>query len=658
MQLPIKQDFRLTESFINKYKNLKPEFGFNGLGEFVYMRTYSRLKEDGKNEAWWETVRRVVEGIYSIQKQHIEFYRLGWNSTKAQRSAQEMYDRIFHFKFLPGGRSLWAMGTPVIMEKGLSSSLFNCGFVSTENLKDDFTTPFCYSFDSLMLGVGIGFDTLGAGKVLIKSGKHRPTIVYSIPDSREGWVESLKILLEYFQGGNPVTFNYSLIRKEGEPIKTFGGVSSGYKPLKDLHDKVYEILTSREGEYITQRDIVDIFNLIGKAVVSGNVRRSAELALGEPTDEFLDLKNYEVNPDRADFGWASNNSIRAEIGMDYSSIADRISHNGEPGVVWMSNIRKFSRMKSTEKDDKDFRVMGLNPCAEIPLEPYELCNLVETFPTKHSDLDDFLTTLKYAYLYAKSITLLDSHWQETNRVMLRNRRIGISMTGVAEFISENGVEELRKWCEDGYLTIKKYDDIYSSWFAIPKSIKVTTTKPSGTVSLLAGVTPGIHYPESVYYIRRVRLANNSPFIPILREAGLKVEPVVGQEDSTSVVEFPVKVGSRVRKLKDVSMWEQFNLAAFMQEHWADNSVSVTVTFDPETEGKDIEKALNYFQFKLKAVSMLPRLEYGSYPQMPYEEITEDRYNEMIQEVSSLDFSKLFSLESAGEKYCTNDVCSL
>jgi len=162
MQFPIKEKFKLSEGFIERYKAQKPKFGFGGLGEFVFMRTYSRLKADGKNEAWFETVRRVVEGIYSIQKQHIEDYRLGWNQSKAQKSAQEMYDRIFNFKMLGSGRAFWALGTDIVTERGLTESLYNCSFISSQTMKENASEPFMNAMDFLMLGVGVGFDTRGA----------------------------------------------------------------------------------------------------------------------------------------------------------------------------------------------------------------------------------------------------------------------------------------------------------------------------------------------------------------------------------------------------------------------------------------------------------------------------------------------------------------
>ncbi|HKL13878.1 MAG TPA: hypothetical protein VJ907_09760, partial [Halanaerobiales bacterium] len=161
-------DFKLDDKFIKKYSKIKPKFGFNGLGELVYLRTYSRLKPDGSNESWFETVRRVVEGTYSIQKRHINKYGLGWDETKAQRSAQEMYERMFDMKFLPPGRGLWAMGSDVIEQKGLYVALNNCAFVSTDNLEKDLTRPFEFMMDFSMLGVGVGFDVKGADSIEIQ----------------------------------------------------------------------------------------------------------------------------------------------------------------------------------------------------------------------------------------------------------------------------------------------------------------------------------------------------------------------------------------------------------------------------------------------------------------------------------------------------------
>jgi len=654
-----KHKFKLSDNFVSKYKRKKPPFGFNGLGELVYMRTYSRIKDNGKNERWWETVQRVVEGTYSMQMNWIESHQLGWNPWQAQKSAQDMYDRIFNMKFLPPGRGLWAMGTPITEEKGLYAALNNCAFVSTETIKEDYSKPFCFLMDASMLGVGVGFDTKGAGEIIVKGVDKTRGTMFVIPDTREGWVESMRLLLEsYFHGQAEVNFDYSEIRGAGEPIKGFGGLSSGPEPLEEVHEDIRKVLEKNSGNPITITTIVDIMNLIGKCVVAGNVRRTAEIVFGDSdSEEYLDLKNYKVNPHRDQYGWTSNNSIFAELGMDYTEVSKRIVDNGEPGLAWLDNMRHYSRMKNGG-DDKDHRAAGGNPCLEQTLESYELCCLVETFPDNHDSLEDYQRTLKYAYLYAKTVTLGRTHWADTNRVMLRNRRIGCSVSGVAQFITNRGLNELQNWLEAGYDTIQDWDKVYSDWFAIPKSIKTTSVKPSGTVSLLAGATPGLHYPESRFYIRRIRLSINSDLVEPLKKAGYKIEPAFGSEDSTLVVEIPVDVGEGIRTASELSIWEQFSIASFLQRHWADNQVSCTVTFDPEKEGHEIPNVLNYFQYHLKGISLLPRHDWGAYPQMPYESIDEKVYKKQIKKLGKLSFGVIKNEEAEIDKFCNNDSCEV
>jgi adenosylcobalamin-dependent ribonucleoside-triphosphate reductase len=320
-------------------------------------------------------------------------------------------------------------------------------------------------------------------------------------------------------------------------------------------------------------------------------------------------------------------------------------------------MRGYSRLKNG-KDNKDHRAAGGNPCLEQTLESYELCCLVETFPNNHDTLEDYLRTLKYAYLYAKTVTLGKTHWSDTNRVMLRNRRIGCSVSGVAQFITNNGLDELRKWLEKGYDTIQEWDCMYSDWFAIPKSIKTTSVKPSGTVSLLAGATPGLHYPESRFYVRRIRVSKYSELIEPLKKAGYTVEPAFGSEDTTMVIEVPVDVGQGIRTAKELSIWEQFNLAAFMQRHWADNQVSCTATFDPETEANELPHVLNYFQYRLKGISLLPRHPLGAYRQMPYEAIEKKEYNKQVKKLGKLTFGVIKNEEADIDKFCNNDACEI
>ena len=642
--------FKLDEGFINQFRGKQPDFG--PLGYITYKRTYARIIEgENRKEEFWETLRRVVEGCYSIQKEHCMKLSLPWSDPKAQKSAEIMYEKIWNFKFSPPGRGLWMMGTEFIARHG-SMSLNNCGFASTEDIALKYSKAFEFVMDALMLGVGVGFDTKGAGKIKI----HKPkegTFNFVLEDSREGWVESLKLLLEaYFLGKQTPTFDFSNIRPAGTPIRGFGGIASGPQPLKDMLESIQKILESRIGNLITSVDILDLMNHIGKCVVAGNVRRSAEIALGDPTDlDFVTCKQDEEA--LYSHRWASNNSVFAVKGLDYSFIANQIAVNGEPGIFWLDNARNYSRMGDAP-DYKDKKVAGINPCGEQSLESFELCCLVETFPSRHESYEEFEETLKYAYLYSKSVTLVNTHWQETNAVMLKNRRMGISQTGIIEAFVKHGRRKVLDWCDRAYKYLRELDEQYSDWLCIPKSIKITTVKPSGTVSLLPGVPPGIHYPHSEYYIRRIRLSSNSDLVEPLKNAGYKIEDD-SYSPNTVVAEFPIHEQFFDRSKNEVSIWEQAANAIDYQSVWSDNQISITITFKPD-EANQIKHVLQFCEDKLKSVSFLPIKEHG-YKQAPYEEITKEQFESMISQITPLSLDDTQDRE-IGEKFCDSDKCEV
>lgn len=646
------RNFTLSESFLSDFKEKQPKWGFNGLGYFIYKRTYARVKPNETTEEYWETCRRVVEGVYNVQKQHCKALSLPWDDRKAQSSAQEMFQRMWDFKFLPPGRGLWAMGTDLVYTKG-SAALNNCGFVTTKHIDIDFAEPFLFLMDMSMYGVGVGGDCKGAGKIMIQPMVHDATATHIVEDSREGWVNAVKVVLDAAVGKCKVpNFDYSQVRPKGALIKGFGGIASGPGPLEDLIKSLINLLQTRAPTPITSTHIVDIFNYIGKCVVSGGVRRTAEIMFGDQDDtEFIDLKqDKDALYDRR---WASNNSIFAKVGMDYAPFVERIATNGEPGFIWLDHMRDYSRMNG-KPDNKDRKAMGSNPCSEQTLEDHELCCLVETFPAHHESLDDYQQTLKFAYLYAKTVTLIPTHYHKTNAVMMRNRRIGTSMSGITQAIKKLGRYQFLEWCDAGYNYIKQLDKKYSDWLCIPKSIKVTSVKPSGTVSLLAGSTPGIHYPHSQYYIRRVRLQDTSPLVQICKDSGYHVEPDVYATD-TVVVEFPIEAEHFDKSVKDVTIFEQFQNASDMQKYWADNQVSITVTFSPE-EVKHIETCLNMYDRTLKSISLLPHAESSGYEQLPYEEISEETYLKMLSNVKPLVLTG--NTHETEDKFCDSDSCAI
>lgn len=380
------RQFSLNPTFLSNFRDHQPAWG--PIGYFTYKRTYSRDLPDGGTEEFWQTCQRVVEGCFNIQKIHCNQMGLPWNEQKAQHSAQDMFQRMWEFKFSPPGRGLSVMGTDIVYQRG-SASLQNCAFVSSENIAEDFAGPFCFLMDMSMLGVGTGADTKGAGKVKLVLPKVT-TEPFVVQDHREGWVDLIRTILNSFvgKGSFPQTIDYSLVRGRGEPLKTFGGTASGPKPLHDLVVNIVKLLlpvsfdmsVEADGHddwatigkttiqwfghdaphRITSTQIVDIFNFIGKAVVAGGIRRTAEIMFGEPDDNaFMELKQDTVALN--DRRWASNNSVFGYVGMDYTELAQSLAINGEPGLVWLDTAKKCSRLNDPA-DNKDWRIQGTNPC--------------------------------------------------------------------------------------------------------------------------------------------------------------------------------------------------------------------------------------------------------------------------------------------------------
>ena len=665
--------FRLLPDFVDPYRLQTPPFGYrdaggNSLGEITFLRTYSRLKENGSKETWVDVCERVVNGMYSIQKDHCKTNRLPWNDNKAQKSAQDAFDRLFHLKWTPPGRGLWMMGTPLVMEHRNSAALQNCAFISTADMsKADPAKPFAFLMEASMLGIGVGFDDKGADKGFTiynppMTERDADATVFVIPDTREGWVESVAMQINSYLKADQkfIEFDYSQIRPAGEPIKTFGGTAAGPEPLLKLHTAIRKQFAGRAGEALTRTDIADLGNLIGVCVVSGNVRRSAELLMGRLDDEdFINLKNYDKNPGRAEWGWMSNNSVEVSVGDDLSKIVDGIALNGEPGVIWMDMTRKYGRLIDPP-NNADWRAAGYNPCAEQSLESGECCTLVETYLNRHHSLDDFKKTLKVAYLYGKTVTLLPTHWAETNAIMQRNRRIGTSMSGIANFADNRGMTELRTWMDEGYKTVRSYDRTYSEWLGIRESIKTTTVKPSGTVSILAGESPGVHWsPGGEYFLRGIVFQKDDPMVKQFRKAGYKVEESAYTPETSVFVQFPVHASAK-RSEKDVTLFEKANIAVLAQRYWSDNSVSVTLSFDAKEEGEHVGTVLHMHDGQLKTVSFLP-MGNAVYAQMPYQQISEAEYQTYLKRLKPVDLSVVYAgsaMDAVGEAYCTTEACEI
>lgn len=602
----------------------------NPLGYIVYKRTYSRKVEGtDRIENWNETLNRVVDSIkkYGFKMTDDELARL--------------YEYMFNLKGLVAGRALWQLGAKTVEKYG-GDSLLNCWGVVISDIED-----FCFVMEELMLGGGVGFSV--KREHIHQLPKVKENIVVSredvkdasfiVPDSREGWIELLrKVLTAYLNGGKSFTYSLMLIRSKGAEIKGFGGISSGPEELHEGMQNICKVFKSREGKRLRSIDALDILNIIGQVIISGNVRRSAELAIGDPDDIlFLRAKRWDLG-NIPSWRAMSNNTVAADDFDELlSEFWDGYSGNGEPyGLFNLKLSKTIGRLGEKRKDNS---VEILNPCAEVTLANKENCNLVEMFLPNIKSKEEMLDLAILLYKYAKNVANMDFLYEETNKIVHKNNRLGISVSGIAE-----ATEEQLSWLDDIYKQLREYDKVYSKENGFPESIKISTVKPSGTVSLLAGVTPGIHPAFSQYYIRRVRMASNDSLVDVCKKAGLNVEYQINLDGTvdreTSVVEFPIKAKDNAILAKNVTAIDQLELLKKMQTIWADNAVSITVYYKKE-ELSDIKKWLKEnYKNSVKSVSFLLHSEHG-FKQAPYEEISKEEFEKRHKKIN---FDMLLSKE--------------
>lgn len=629
----------LSQEFINSYKDKTVPWGFNGLGYIVYKRTYSRIKDDGTSEEWYETVGRCINGAQKIGADYTE------------EEAQQLFDLIFNLKCTFPGRMLWQLGTSTVDRFG-GNSLLNCWYVSVRSYED-----FCFIFENLMLGGGVGFSVRREDIHELPKVKKDVQVEhlatkdadFIVPDSREGWVSLLrKVLDTYFNGGKSFTYSTILVRGSGEVIKGFGGTASGPKILIEGISKITGVLDARAGKKLRSIDVLDICNIIGSIVVAGNVRRSAEIALGDPDDYlFLKAKRWDQG-NVPNYRAMSNNTIHAD---DFSHISDEVWQgymgNGEPyGFFNLPLSQKFGRIGDPMKDPCE----GLNPCGEITLASHECCNLAELFLNNINSPEELFLAARLLYKAQKAIAALPFIHEETNKVVRKNMRLGLSVTGICQALHK--VE----WLDDTYKKLRAFDKEWSKIKGHSESIKLTTIKPSGTVSLLAGATPGIHPAYSKYYIRRVRMSSTDSLVSYCRNHGYKVEYARNFDGTdnrdTVIVEFPCFAGDNAILATDMNVIRQLDLVKKLQTVWSDNAVSVTAYYKKDELPALKEWLKDNYKNNIKSVSFL--LHSGhNFQQAPYEEITQETYLKLmsnvkpVSSINGVDGDILDGLECAG-----------
>lgn len=609
---------------------------WSSVGYLTYKRTYARRLDetnpDSPTEEFADTVNRIITASND---------QLGCGFTEDEQARLRKY--LLQLKGSVAGRFWWQLGTKTVDTLGLSS-LQNCAFT----VVDKPVEPFTWAMDLLMLGSGVGYNIQKSNVDKlppVNENFKAPTRVddagadFIVPDSREGWVallgKTLKAaFLAHKSGRQTFTYSTQLIRGKGAAIKGFGGTASGPEDLVWGVSEISKILERRAGKKIRPIDALDMMNIIGAVVVAGNVRRSAQIAIGDCDDvEYLLAKRWDMGNIPSWRAMSNNSVVCNDINDLHEYFWDGYEGKGEPyGLINLKLSRKMGRLGETQYPDPD--VQGYNPCAEQSLADKETCCLAEIFLPNVTSKDEFLDIATLLYRINKHSLMLPCHLSSTEEIVHQNMRMGIGVTGVLQ-----ATEEQKSWLAEVYPKLRSYDEWYSAKHEFNKSIKLTTVKPSGTLSLLPGVTPGCHPAYARFMIRRIRISANHALVQTCRDHGYPVEyqrNFDGSEDhSTVVVSFPFRHPDHAVLAKDMTAIQQLETVKWLQEVWSDNSVSCTVYYRKE-ELPEIRKYLKKnYKANHKSLSFLLHSEHG-FDQAPLEEITEEQYNELVAKTRIID----------------------
>lgn len=590
--------------------------------EYIAKSRYARyLDNEQRREDWPETVKRYMDFMEAhVAKQHN--YRIDGNLYN------DLYNAILNMEVMPSMRSVMTAGKALERD---NTAGYNCSYLPIDDPK-----AFDEAMYILLCGTGVGFSVerqyvAKLPEVPDELFDSSTTVVVS--DSKEGWAKALRQVIALLYAGEVPSIDVSKVRPAGARLKTFGGRASGPGPLMELFKFVINIFKHARGRKLNSLECHDIMCKIGEVVVVGGVRRSAMISLSNLSDDRMRHAKsgawWEQQGQRA----LANNSAcyteRPDMGIfmqEWLSLYE--SKSGERGIFNREAAQNV--VKSNGRRDASYE-FGTNPCSEIILRPYQFCNLSEIVVRATDTKEDLLRKARLATILGTLQSTL-THFPYLRKVWQKNteeeRLLGVSMTGIMDNALLNNpdsttlgelLNEIKQECIDTNFAL-------ADAIGIPRSAAITCVKPSGTVSQLTDSASGIHPRHSQFYIRRVRGDKKDPLTQLMIDAGVHNEPCVMKPDQTVVFSFPKKAPEGALLREDLTAIEHLKLWLTFQRHWCEHKPSVTISV-MEHEWMEVGAFVWEHFDEMSGVSFLP-YDGGSYKQAPYEECTQDVYEEL------------------------------
>ena len=605
----------------------------------VYMKYAKYLPELNRRETWEELVTRNKE-------MHIKKY------PKLREQIESAYQFVYDKKVLPSMRSLQFGGKPIEISP---NRIYNCAYLPIDDYR-----AFAEAMFLLLGGTGVGYSVqkhhVDALPEIRKPNTKR-TRRYLIADSIEGWADAVKVLVKsYFEGGSSYSFDFSDIRAKGARLVTSGGKAPGPQPLKECLIKLQGILDAKEdGDKLSPIEVHDMVCHVADAVLAGGIRRAALISLFSADDEeMIACKSgnwWEINPQR---GRANNSAVlirhkvTKEFFMDLWKRVE-LSNAGEPGI-YLSN-------------DKDW---GTNPCCEIALRPFQFCNLCEVNASDIESQEDLMARVRAAaFIGTLQAGYTDFHylrpvWKRTTE---KDALIGVSMTGIGSgTVLGYDMKSAAK-------AVKEENARVAELIGINRSARTTTVKPAGTTSLTLGTSSGIHAWHNDYYMRRIRVGKNEAIYTYLAEYHPElVEDEYFRPHDTAVISIPQQApeGAILRTESPFALLDRIkkvHLEWVKPGHRSGNNthnVSATVSLKAdewEMAGEWMWENRDHYN----GLSVLP-YDGGTYTQAPFEDISKDQYEVMLQSLTNIDLTQVIELDDntdlSGELACAGGACEI